>query len=98
MLTKKLFFSQQNFIDHLFSLQPEGVLTNHFGIEFRGLDEITKDENDDGEFAGPQFYILHRDGINFIDNFPKEFPCVISIFADEYGAYSVSVYPSDFKI
>lgn len=98
MLTKRLFLTQQNFIDALFTMEPEGNLTDYFGLYFRGLDEITGNEDDDSDFAGPNFYVLNTESSNFIENFPKQFPCIISIC--EYARYynAVAVYPSDFKI
>ncbi len=93
---KRLFLTQQNFIDAVFNLEPEGPLANHFGIEFRGLEEITHNEDDDGEFAGPQFYKLV--GLNYDWNFPKEFPCVVRVLQGDYDVVSMCVYPSDFKL
>lgn len=98
MNSKALFLSQQNFIDSLFQMQPEGPLTDHFGIRFRGLDEITHNENDDGEFAGPQFYEMYQSGPN-VGNFPKKFPCIVVCYEYDDNRYVSSyIYPEDFSL
>lgn len=94
--SKQLFLSKQNFIDLLFEIEPEGGLVDHFGVEFRGLNDITHNDEDDGEFAGSNFYTVEGRGQ---DNFPKKFPCIVVCYElDERRFISSVIYPEDFKI
>lgn len=91
---KRYFLSQQNFIDSLF---PDESLADYFGIRFRGLEEISHNEEDDGEFAGPQFYVMDTESFGYINNFPKKFPCVGRVLDDGGRFISMFVYLSDFQ-
>jgi hypothetical protein len=105
-LIKILFKSKEEFFNWLFQdetdieelcfqIEPRGQLAPELGITFKGLYEITGNEDDDGEWAGVEHYDEDIDA-----HVPEEFPCIM-VWTAEKNKYDTSytldyVYLKDF--
>ena len=82
--------------DLCFQIEPRGQFAPELGIEFTNLYELTDNEEDDGEWAGPEHYTESE-----MSHIPTEYPCVMVWSAEKFKTgtdYTVDyVYLSDFK-
>ena len=104
MLYKKRFKSKIDFINFMWNpkelvigitaIERRIDLAPSLGLEWLGKEEITGNQNDDGHWAGKEYY-------NWGSELPKKFPCVmvLVVLVTNYdNCYSVQyVYESDFK-
>ena len=103
-LTKFRFKTEDDFITWLYNTRKgqtsfrEGIAKD-FGVNFQTKYEAELTQEDDGEYAGKEYWFKTQSRIS---NFPKSFPAVLgfNFFVDKYKevvSYSCWFYESDLK-
>lgn len=106
----KLFFkTKDEFVDFMWNeddwqsndsssflyLNKREQLSPFLGLQFKGLEELTDDENDDGEWAGKEHHIWNEETL------PTQFPVIMSLLIlkhkYDYSYHFSYVYPTDFQ-